>query len=107
MLRLASVDLRCDAEIRTVAEVFDFARDYLGLLKAALIAAGIVPPGMEGSGEQLEDLLARLVAEPQRRHQGARKAEQVASPNVGLAEQPGGVPAGHLAYPYKRSKPDK
>jgi hypothetical protein len=61
VLRLASVDLRCDAEIRTVAEVFDFARDYLGLLKAALIAAGIVPPGMEGSGERLEDLLARLV----------------------------------------------
>ena len=61
VLRLASVDLRCDAEIRTVAEVFDFARDYLGLLKAALIASGIVPPGMEGSGERLEDLLARLV----------------------------------------------
>jgi hypothetical protein len=61
VLRLASVDLRNDAEITTVAEVFDFARDYLGLLKAALIAAGIVPPGMEGSGVQLDELLARLV----------------------------------------------
>ena len=28
------------AEITTLAEVFDFARDYLGLLKAAVIAAG-------------------------------------------------------------------
>jgi hypothetical protein len=61
VLRLASVDLRNDAEITSVAEVFDFARDYLGLLKAALIAAGIVPPGIEGSGVQLDELLARLV----------------------------------------------
>jgi hypothetical protein len=60
VLRLASVDLNCVTEIRNLAEVFDYARDYLGLLKAAVIAAGIVPPGMEGSGERLEDLLARL-----------------------------------------------
>ena len=37
------------AEITSIAEVFDFARDYLGLLKAAVIASGIVPPGMEGA----------------------------------------------------------
>lgn len=61
VLRLASVDLGTTAEIRDLREVFDYARDYLGLLKAAVIAAGIVPPGMEGSGEQLADLLARLV----------------------------------------------
>jgi hypothetical protein len=61
VLRLASVDLGATAEIRDLAEVFDYARDYLGLLKAAVIAAGIVPPGMEGSGERLSDLLARLV----------------------------------------------
>ena len=41
--------------------MFDFARDYLGLLKAAVIAAGIVPPGIEGSGLNLADLLARVV----------------------------------------------
>jgi hypothetical protein len=61
VLRLTSVDLGATAEIRDLATVFDYARDYLGLLKAAVIAAGIVPPGMEGSGEQLSDLLARLV----------------------------------------------
>src|SRR5436305_655507 len=44
VLRLASVDLGATAEITTLDEVFDFARDYLGLLKAAVIAAGIVPP---------------------------------------------------------------
>jgi hypothetical protein len=61
ILRLVSVDLGAVAEIRELAEVFDFARDYLGLLKAAIIAAGIVPPGMEGSEERLQDLLARIV----------------------------------------------
>jgi hypothetical protein len=61
VLRLGSVDLRASAEITTLAEVFDFARDYLGLLKAAVIAAGIVPPGMEGAEQPLGDLLARLV----------------------------------------------
>lgn len=61
LLRLASVDLAATADIHTLAEVFDFARDYLGLLKAAVIASGLVPPGMEGSGQSLEDLLARLV----------------------------------------------
>ena len=30
VLRLASVDLKCRAEVTTLAEVFDFARDYLG-----------------------------------------------------------------------------
>jgi hypothetical protein len=53
VLRLTSVDLGATAEITDLAEVFDFARDYLGLLKAAVIAAGIVPPGIEGSGQSL------------------------------------------------------
>ena len=45
VLRLVSVDLGATADVTSLAEVFDFARDYLGLLKAAVIAAGIVPPG--------------------------------------------------------------
>ena len=61
VLRLVSVDLEASAEITTFAEIFDFARDHLGLLKAALIAAGIVPPGMEGAYQPLADLLTQLV----------------------------------------------
>ena len=61
VLRLTSVDLGATADITDLNEVFDFARDYLGLLKAAVIAAGIVPPGIEGSGESLPGLLARTV----------------------------------------------
>ena len=61
VLRLTSVDLGATAEITELAEVFDFARDHLGLLKAAVIAAGIVPPGVEGSGASLATLLERVV----------------------------------------------
>ena len=60
VLRLVSLDLSARADITTLAEVFDFARDYLGLLKAAVIAAGIVPPGLEGSEQSLADLLSRM-----------------------------------------------
>jgi hypothetical protein len=60
VLRLVSVDLGASADISTLNEVFDFAKDYLGLLKAAVIASGIVPPGIEGSGHKLPDLLARI-----------------------------------------------
>ena len=41
--------------------MFDFAKDYLGLLKAAVIASGVIPPGIEGSGQSLADLLTRIV----------------------------------------------
>ncbi|MGO8682771.1 MAG: UTP--glucose-1-phosphate uridylyltransferase, partial [Limisphaerales bacterium] len=61
LLRLTSVDLGATADITHLADVFDFAKDYLGLLKAAVIAGGIVPPGVEGSGQSLADLLARVV----------------------------------------------
>ncbi len=61
VLRLASVDLEATAAVRELDEVFDFGRDYLGLLKAAIIAAGLVPPGIESSGTRLADLLATMV----------------------------------------------
>ncbi len=61
VIRLTSVDLGATAVISNLDEIFDFARDYLGLLKAAIIAAGIVPPGMEGCGQPLGDVLAQLV----------------------------------------------
>ena len=37
ILKLTSTDLNASAEIHTIAEVFDFAKDYLGLLKACLL----------------------------------------------------------------------
>ncbi|MBL6766393.1 MAG: UTP--glucose-1-phosphate uridylyltransferase, partial [Verrucomicrobiae bacterium] len=61
VLRLTSVDLGAKADIGQLSEVFDFARDYLGLLKAAVIASGMIPPGIEGSGARLAELLEGLV----------------------------------------------
>ena len=61
VLRLVSVDLACRADITSLPDIFDFAKDYLGLLKAAVIASGIVPPGMEGSGRTLDELLDNVV----------------------------------------------
>ena len=60
VIRLASIDLDATAEIGDLQELFDFGRDYLGLLKAAVIASGILPPGMEGSGQPLASVLAQL-----------------------------------------------
>ena len=61
VLRLVSVDLDAAAELTEIAEVFNYASDYLGLLKAAVIASGIVPPGLEGSGQPLSLVLESLV----------------------------------------------
>ena len=60
LLRLVSVDLGAAADITHLGEVFDFAKDYLGLLKAGVIASGLVPPGIEGSGQSLAELLAQM-----------------------------------------------
>jgi hypothetical protein len=62
VLRLTSIDLNASADITQLADVFDFARDYLGLLKAAVIASGLVPPGLEGANQPLSELLGKLVA---------------------------------------------
>ncbi|MEL6897753.1 MAG: UTP--glucose-1-phosphate uridylyltransferase, partial [Planctomycetota bacterium] len=61
VIRLTSVDLGVTTDVTSVVEMFDFARDYLGLLKAAVIAAGVVPPGLEGCGTGIDEVLQPLV----------------------------------------------
>ena len=61
VIRLTSVDLQATTDVTTLDGMFDFAADYLGLLKAAIIASGIVPPGIEGSEQRLSDLLTHVV----------------------------------------------
>jgi len=61
VLRLVSTDLGAEAELTQIDEVFDFAKDYLGLLKGALIAAGIVPPAMEGCRRSMAELLKTVI----------------------------------------------
>ena len=61
IIRLVSIDLDATAEISDLQELFDFGRDYLGLLKAAVIASGIIPSALEGSGQPLSAVLAQLM----------------------------------------------
>src|SRR5271165_4591669 len=61
VLRLTSIDLSATADITSIADLFDFGRDYLGLLKAAVIASGVVPPAMEGILQPVSEVLERLV----------------------------------------------
>ncbi len=61
VIRLVSVDLGASKEIHRISEVFDFASDYLGLLKAAVVASGIVPPGLDGSDQSINKVLQVLV----------------------------------------------
>jgi galactokinase/mevalonate kinase-like predicted kinase len=61
VLRLVSTDLGVEAELTQIDEVFDVAKDYLGLLKGALIAGGIVPPAMEGCRRSMAELLRTLI----------------------------------------------
>ena len=60
VLKLTSIDLAASTSIYFLPEVFDFAKDYLGLLKAAVIASGIIPPGMEGADVHLGALLEKI-----------------------------------------------
>ncbi|TWT53509.1 UTP--glucose-1-phosphate uridylyltransferase [Rubripirellula amarantea] len=61
VVRLTSVDLGASTEVESIGEMFDFARDYLGLLKGAVIASGLVPPGLEGCRGSIEELLVPIV----------------------------------------------
>lgn len=61
VLRLVSIDLNSVVEITHLSQVFDFAADYLGLLKAAVIASGLVPAGLEGHQADISSVLRPLV----------------------------------------------
>ena len=62
VLRLVSVDLKTRVDLTTVGQVFDFAADYVGLLKAGIVASGIVPPSLESRPDMpLEGVFASLI----------------------------------------------
>jgi len=61
LLRLTSIDLDACKDVATLEELFNFGNDYLGLVKAGVIASGLVPASLEGTGAKLGDLLASIV----------------------------------------------
>jgi hypothetical protein len=61
LLRLTSVDLEATKDITTLEDLFNFGNDYLGLLKAGVIASGLIPPSFEGSGQSISEILAKVL----------------------------------------------
>ncbi len=70
-INLTSVDLKASTVLTHVSQVFAYGADHLGLLKAGLVASGVVPPGLEevcksgSSGDiPLEELLSVMMMPP-------------------------------------------
>ncbi|WZO97894.1 UTP--glucose-1-phosphate uridylyltransferase [Isosphaeraceae bacterium EP7] len=61
VLRLTSIDLNACKDVSTLEELFNFGNDYLGLVKAGVIASGLIPSSLEGTSARLGDLLGRIV----------------------------------------------
>jgi galactokinase/mevalonate kinase-like predicted kinase len=61
ILRLTSIDLRACKDVDSLEELFNFGNDYLGLVKAGIVASGLIPPSFEGTPVRLEDVLGRIV----------------------------------------------
>lgn len=64
MIRVVSLDLHAEKELHSFQELFNLGNDHLGLLKAGIIASGVVPACFEGSGEPLSKLLKTLLGRP-------------------------------------------
>ncbi|TXK33210.1 UTP--glucose-1-phosphate uridylyltransferase [Pontibacter qinzhouensis] len=62
VLRLTSIDLNTTKDIYDLADLFNFGNDYLSLVKAGVIASGLIPPSFESTNQSLPDILARIVA---------------------------------------------
>ncbi|UFH52001.1 UTP--glucose-1-phosphate uridylyltransferase [Spirosoma sp. KNUC1025] len=62
VLRLTSIDLNTTKDVHDLADLFNFGNDYLSLIKAGVIASGLIPPSFEGTNQSLADILARVVA---------------------------------------------
>ena len=65
-IKLTSVDLHASVLLTHVSQVFAYGADHLGLLKAGLVASGIVPLGLEeickSADVPIEDLLSVMIA---------------------------------------------
>ena len=62
VIRLTSLDLKDTKDITLLSDLFNFGNDYLSLLKAAIIASGVIPPSYEGSSHSIENILNRLIS---------------------------------------------
>ncbi len=61
LLRLTSIDLEATKDVSDLSDLFNFGNDYLSLLKAGVIASGLIPPSFEGTNQTIEDILGSVV----------------------------------------------
>ena len=61
VIELTSIDLKASKKIDSLQEFFNFGSDHLSLLKAGVIASGIIPPSFENRDIRLKDLLFKLL----------------------------------------------
>jgi len=64
VIRITSCDLGETRDILHLEEVFNFASDHLGLLKAGIVASGVIPPALRGSATSLGAILEKLLGRP-------------------------------------------
>ncbi len=62
VIRLTSLDLKATKDITELSDLFNFGNDYLSLIKAAIIASGVIPPSFEGTNNQIKDILGKIVS---------------------------------------------
>jgi len=62
VIRLTSLDLNDTKDVSQLSDLFNFGNDYMGLLKAAVIASGIIPPSYEGTNHTIKSILDRLIS---------------------------------------------
>ena len=61
VIHLISVDLKASKKISALQELFNFGNDYLSLLKAGVVASGIIPPCFENKDIPLKNILRKLL----------------------------------------------
>ena len=61
VIDLKSLDLKSSKKVSTLDELFNFGNDYLSLLKAGVVASGIVPPCFESTDIPLPEILKKLL----------------------------------------------
>jgi UDP-N-acetylglucosamine pyrophosphorylase len=62
VIRLTSLDLKATKDITELSDLFNFGNDYLSLLKAAIIASGLIPPSYEGTNYTIKNILESVVS---------------------------------------------
>ncbi len=62
VLRVTALDLKDSKDITQLQDLFNFGNDYLSLLKAAVIASGVIPPSFEGTNQTIAEILGSLIS---------------------------------------------